>query len=281
VVCDDESPDNTAAALGDLLGKVTLIHQEHRGISAARNNAARRARGDWIVLLDQDDEWLPERLAATAAVIGAGPPALDVVATDATVRAPGGAEYVYSDAIPFEPDDQRSMILRHNFVYASAAVRRAAWERIGGFNDETDDEYDTWVRLVFSGSVIATTGEPLAVYHTSVRQKSRDGLWLHSSKIATMQWVLSRSDLSRDERRAAAARLAQAKADLLVSRALVAVADRSPEARHRALRTSVARRVSPVSRVKLALSGLAPSLGARYLRRSAGGAWYGPGANAI
>ena len=40
---------------------IILINQENRGVSKARNAAMKIAQGDYIALLDSDDEWLPEK----------------------------------------------------------------------------------------------------------------------------------------------------------------------------------------------------------------------------
>ena len=40
---------------------IILINQENSGVSKARNAAMKIAQGDYIALLDSDDEWLPEK----------------------------------------------------------------------------------------------------------------------------------------------------------------------------------------------------------------------------
>lgn len=65
VVIDDASRDGSAdavAALGE--SRIRLLrHERNQGPAAARNSGITAARGDWIALLDSDDEWEPEKLA--------------------------------------------------------------------------------------------------------------------------------------------------------------------------------------------------------------------------
>jgi glycosyltransferase involved in cell wall biosynthesis len=62
IVVDDGSDDGTAAMLARDYPELACLVQENRGVSAARNTGIRAARGDWIALLDSDDEWLPQKL---------------------------------------------------------------------------------------------------------------------------------------------------------------------------------------------------------------------------
>src|ERR1700761_5560426 len=63
VVVDGPDPA-TVAALEELRDPRvrTIALSRNVGGSEARNVGAREARGEWIALLDDDDEWLPEKL---------------------------------------------------------------------------------------------------------------------------------------------------------------------------------------------------------------------------
>src|ERR1700756_3334933 len=63
VVVDGPDPA-TVAALEELRHPRVRISalSENVGGSEARNIGAREARGEWVALLDDDDEWLPEKL---------------------------------------------------------------------------------------------------------------------------------------------------------------------------------------------------------------------------
>lgn len=66
IVINDGSTDNGAKVVEEFISEnpqmnIQLIHQENRGLSGARNSGLRIAKGDYIALLDSDDEWFPEK----------------------------------------------------------------------------------------------------------------------------------------------------------------------------------------------------------------------------
>ncbi len=58
ILVDDGSPDNCGAMCEEYAARdprVIVLHQENQGQSAARNNAMKIARGQWICFVDSDD----------------------------------------------------------------------------------------------------------------------------------------------------------------------------------------------------------------------------------
>lgn len=64
IIVDDGSSDNTLDVLRkyDDNEKIHITSQENGGVSVARNNAARMAKGDYLVFLDADDVWHEDHL---------------------------------------------------------------------------------------------------------------------------------------------------------------------------------------------------------------------------
>ncbi|KAA6352593.1 putative glycosyltransferase EpsJ [termite gut metagenome] len=66
IVVNDGSTDNSLEIVNQYivendLNDITVIDKPNGGVSSARNAGLLVAKGDWIALLDSDDEWLPEK----------------------------------------------------------------------------------------------------------------------------------------------------------------------------------------------------------------------------
>ena len=63
IVVDNLSEDDTEEMIKSQFPSVKIIHERKLGVSAARNKGIKVSNGDWIALLDSDDEWHPTKLA--------------------------------------------------------------------------------------------------------------------------------------------------------------------------------------------------------------------------
>ena len=77
LVIDDGSTDPPDAVLAACGPRVRLYRQENRGPASARNHGIRRATGEFLAFIDQDDLWTEHKLALQLARFAAEP-ALDL-----------------------------------------------------------------------------------------------------------------------------------------------------------------------------------------------------------
>ena len=73
IVVDDGSTDNTQEVLAPYADRVEVIRQENGGLVRAVDTGLAAVRGDYVALLDADDEWPPDRLRRHAEILDANP----------------------------------------------------------------------------------------------------------------------------------------------------------------------------------------------------------------
>jgi glycosyltransferase involved in cell wall biosynthesis len=67
IIIDDGSRDNTSAVVSDVKDKrIRYIESsENKGLSSARNTGLRASQGEFVAFLDDDDEWIPDKLQSS------------------------------------------------------------------------------------------------------------------------------------------------------------------------------------------------------------------------
>lgn len=157
VIVNDGSTDNSVAEVEKFSDpRIRLIHQKNAGVSAARNKGIAEAKGNFIALLDADDEWKPDYLE-TQMHLATKYPECDVFATN----------YVFKDNegkitpavirnLPFKEEDG---ILTNYFKVASTShpplcssavmAHKSVFETIGGFplGIKSGEDLLTWARM--------------------------------------------------------------------------------------------------------------------------------------
>lgn len=174
VIVNDGSTDGSAAAV-EAIGdpRIRLIHQQNAGVSAARNRGIVEARGQYIALLDADDEWKPEYLATIAELIRRYPDC-NVFATNYEFHdSKGKITPTIINKLPFTTTDG---ILSNYFEVASCShppicsisivTTRTAFNSIGGFpiGIKSGEDLLTWARLAQKYK-IAYSNKPIAIYN--------------------------------------------------------------------------------------------------------------------
>jgi glycosyltransferase involved in cell wall biosynthesis len=152
IIVDDGSSDETAAVVAALTDpRIVYLPRPHGGAAAAENAGLTIARGRFIGFLDDDDEWLPGKLAAQMAAFASEARDTGVVYTGRWRLRGGRRSYGPSPWILRKNGAiHREIVLRRTFVpLVCALVRRECFAEVGGFDEAlpTSNDYDLWIRM--------------------------------------------------------------------------------------------------------------------------------------
>lgn len=152
IVVDDGSTDDTRTRLAVYGYRVHYIHQQNRGLSAARNTGIAAAQGEFIALLDSDDLWLPDKLARQVASCVREPDA-GVVATERFAIDETGKRLDYvserCSRDGFRELTMRDLLEFPAFSPSSVLARKDALLAVGGFDEGLTavEDMEMWVRI--------------------------------------------------------------------------------------------------------------------------------------
>jgi glycosyltransferase involved in cell wall biosynthesis len=164
--------------------RVRLVRQENRGYRGGVMAAAAVARGDFLCVLDSDDGVEPEFVATVLDHLDAHP-SLAAVGCDAHLVLDGDerpALRSYLESIGSRPPAKDGDVLTVEAVlggrvpYYTAAIRKDAWEAVGGYEpgvEDVDESVLIWLRLARDFEVHLLP-DKLARYRVRDRSLSRD-----------------------------------------------------------------------------------------------------------
>jgi glycosyltransferase involved in cell wall biosynthesis len=106
IVVDDHSRDGGPSIVRNVPDpRITLIEQDHHGVSYTRNHGVNLATGDYVAFIDADDEWTPKHLETIVRLIENFPEA-GIFATGYCIRTADGKtrllDYSYVPPPPWE-----------------------------------------------------------------------------------------------------------------------------------------------------------------------------------
>lgn len=151
IVVDDGCPDPSVIEIAAAAVNATVLHQAASGVSAARNYGASRSTGEFLVFLDDDDRWHPQRLALQVHALRTEPSSVASYCGLQTIDATGLGVLAVADqvrATRLAVAARRTGILLPNLL-----LRREAFERAGGFHSgiRMAEDYDLVLRLCLLG----------------------------------------------------------------------------------------------------------------------------------
>ncbi len=170
IVVDDGSTDDTRDRLERYGRRIRYIYQEHQGCSTARNEGIRSARGEYLVFLDADDIWLPQKLERQVAVLDQTPE-VGLIYCWAYFINSGGQRIAYNGREVLGNFETGSRVfeqlLFRNVIGPTSGVtiRKDCVAKVGIFDQSLPyaEDRDLWMRISLRYQV-AVVPEPLVCY---------------------------------------------------------------------------------------------------------------------
>ena len=149
IVVNDGSTDDTASVLAGYGDRIQVVSQSNRGVSAARNAGLRVSVGEYLVFLDDDDEWMPEMLARCTAVLDEDPDCVlvytGVLKVDLTGMPTPDQEPLTGGVE--SPTIAQALARPWTIVPSQFLVRRSVLERTNGFDERLGGPEDIYFLL--------------------------------------------------------------------------------------------------------------------------------------
>lgn len=149
--------------------KTRIIHQENQGVSMARNNGIKEAKGQYILPLDADDKIHLEYIEKAVKVLEDNPKKGIVYCE---------AEFFGIKTGKWELEKYKfPNILYKNIIFCSALFRKSDWEKVGGYKKEmifAFEDWEFWITLIENGVEVYQIPETLFYYRQNSCSRSRD-----------------------------------------------------------------------------------------------------------
>lgn len=216
IVVDDGSDDGTAELVTRDYPTVKLIEQQNRGVSAARNGGIEKTCGEWVALLDSDDEWLPQKLEKQLALLAQQP----------------SHKLIHSDEIWIRNGMRVNQMKKHakkgGWIFqhclplcaispSAVMIHRSLFDEVGLFDETLPacEDYDLWLRITSRYPVLYCDRPLIKKYGGHDDQLSNQYWGMDRFRVRALIQILESGKLN-DEDYQAAYKVLMAKIEVLL-----------------------------------------------------------------
>lgn len=164
--CDSHLSDQISLFLKSINCPKIKYYKNYKNLGAqySRNRALSYAKGDYISFLDDDDEWLPEKLSEQLKLFRLNPKAGMVYCDYKILQLPSKNQKIVRTLSPKKPLED---IFFENFIGSMSfpLIKTSVLRKVGGFdlNLQASQDLDLWIRII-NNSKIVKSDKILALY---------------------------------------------------------------------------------------------------------------------
>jgi glycosyltransferase involved in cell wall biosynthesis len=146
IIIDDASKDHTQEVIANFNdARIKVIHNQiSKGAAGARNIGLINTSGEYIAFLDDDDEWLPEKLKIQTCLLDNSPSEVGGIYTYSFIK-----EKVSGRVLSIWNYEIKEFSKENVITTSSVLLRRECFEKCGLFDENmpTGSDYDMWIRI--------------------------------------------------------------------------------------------------------------------------------------
>ena len=153
IVADDKSTDDTHEVVKSFKDRRIkyITNKSNMGPSATRNSAILASKGEYIAFLDDDDEWIPEKLQKQVELLDISPPNICGVYSDRLII-DRSSNKIISKGLQSNRvrGNLLSQLAIHNQINTcTVIVRKRCLDEVGLFDENISymEDRDLWIRL--------------------------------------------------------------------------------------------------------------------------------------
>lgn len=201
IIVDDGSDDETKDLVIQYGDKIKYFFTKQKGVSAARNLGIKESSGEWIALLDSDDEWLSNKLEKQVQFIESNPEVPLVHGEEIWIRNGkrvnprnkhkkfGG--WIFEKCIPLCVISPSASLIKKDILL-----------QLGGFDERFPvcEDYDLWLKLTAKFPVGFIEDPIIVKYGGHQDQLSRKYFAMDFWRVKSLLNTLECSSLDENQR---------------------------------------------------------------------------------